>query len=375
MKKLFFLNVVIFIAGIAAIFFAFGRESVPEADRVLLNDAAQRAAGYDSVYEKGNILGGAVEAAFAEIEAERSERNRSLRNILIFLICALFAANFFVLFWCERRLLVPFRRLRDFAARVAHGDLDIPLKMDEGNVFGAFTESFDLMRERLRAAREAEYAANRSKKELVASLSHDIRTPLASIRSATDILLVKAENDKERAVPESINAKIEQINALVSNMFHATLEELQALAVNPSEITSAEVAAAISAADYEKRLAAFEIPDCLVVADLLRLQQIFDNIFHNSYKYAGTEISVNSRFSGGYLEIIIRDNGPGVEPGELKLIFNKFYRGQNAGKSDGYGLGLFLAKYFAEKMQGEISCENYAGGGFAVALSLKLAGM
>ena len=77
--------------------------------------------------------------------------------------------------YCSR--LTPFRKLRRFARDVAAGNLDIPLEMDSYGSFGAFTESFGLMREELKKARENERAADQSKKELVASLSHDINTP------------------------------------------------------------------------------------------------------------------------------------------------------------------------------------------------------
>ena len=87
----------------------------------------------------------------------------------------------------------PFKKLQSFAVNVARGNLDIPLKMDKNNPFGAFTESFDIMREELAAARQSEYAANRSKKELVASLSHDIKTPVASIKAVSELMLMRAD--------------------------------------------------------------------------------------------------------------------------------------------------------------------------------------
>ena len=80
-------------------------------------------------------------------------------------------------------LIRPFRKLKAFALHIARGNLDIPLEMDKHNLFGAFTESFDLMRSELKKAKNAEAKAAEDKKELVAKLSHDIRTPLASIKA------------------------------------------------------------------------------------------------------------------------------------------------------------------------------------------------
>lgn len=89
--------------------------------------------------------------------------------------------------YLDRAIIKPFQKLEGFAQCVAGGNLDIPLTMDRQNLFGAFTESFDIMRSELRKARMAEAKANASKKELVAKLSHDIKTPVASIKAASEV--------------------------------------------------------------------------------------------------------------------------------------------------------------------------------------------
>ena len=124
-------------------------------------------------------------------------------------------------------VIKPFGRLKGFAERVAGGNLDIPLEMDRRNVFGAFTESFDIMRSELKKARLAEAQAERSKKELVAKLSHDIKTPVASIKAVAEVGLAVAKSPRDTANYTQVIAKADQINSLVTNLFTATLEELQ----------------------------------------------------------------------------------------------------------------------------------------------------
>ena len=84
-------------------------------------------------------------------------------------------------------VIEPFQKLNGFAQRIAGGNLDVPLEMDRANIFGAFTESFDIMRSELKKAKIAEAKANAGKKELVAKLSHDIKTPVASIKAASEV--------------------------------------------------------------------------------------------------------------------------------------------------------------------------------------------
>lgn len=297
----------------------------------------------------------------------------------IFLLAAplLFCAGFAL--YLRGLLVRPFRRLEAFARRVAAGNLDIPLAMDKENLFGPFTESFDLMRTELARARENEYHANQSKKELVASLSHDIKTPIASIQAVTELMLVRETDPGKRKSWKTVYEKAEQISQLVNDLFHASLEELQKLPVTPTEESSAILGDLLQAADYNGHAAISPIPSCILCFDRLRLQQVLDNILHNSYKYAGTAILVTFAFEAGFLTVTIADSGPGVPPESLSLLCNKFYRGANATGKSGSGLGLYLARYLMEQMGGSLSCENRLEGntvcGFAVHIRIPFAGM
>ncbi len=259
-------------------------------------------------------------------------------------------------------LIRPFHKLKDFAERVAGGNLDIPLEMDRRNLFGAFTESFDIMRSELKKARLAQAHAEKEKKELVAKLSHDIKTPIASIKAVAEVGQTVAEHKKDKENYSSIVGKADEINALVTNLFTATLEELNKLTVSPVPIESGKVKELLENADYLHRAAVPELSQCLVTADALRLQQVFDNIFANSYKYAKTDILVKEELTERFLTIEIEDYGGGVEKEELPVLKEKFKRGSNAANSEGAGLGLFISDYFMKEMGGELRIKNGAHG-------------
>lgn len=267
----------------------------------------------------------------------------------------------------------PFRKLKGFAERVAGGNLDVPLEMDRHNLFGAFTESFDIMRAELKKARIAEAQANASKKELVAKLSHDIKTPVASIKAVSEVGLAVAPNQKDKETYTQIIRKADQINTLVTNLFSATLEELQQLPVKPVHIESGQIKAMIENADYLHRANIPEIPACLVYADALRLQQVFDNLFANSYKYARTAISVTAEKIDRRIEICMEDFGGGVLQEELPALKEKYKRGSNAKNIEGAGLGLFISDYFMKEMRGGLLLEN-GEHGLKVIVTLALSG-
>lgn len=306
-------------------------------------------------------------------EADYAAAKRNLAAALGVILLVQTAALLGYIAWLQWRIIKPFGRLKGFAERVAGGNLDVPLEMDRHNLFGAFTESFDLMRSELKKARLAEARANAGKKELVAKLSHDIKTPVASIKAASELGLALADSDRLRDNYTQIIRKADQINSMITNLFTATLEELQQLPVSPADLESDVLEELLENADYLHRAALPQIPPCLLRADKLRLQQVLDNIFVNSYKYAGTAIVVTITRRNSRLALSVEDFGGGVPQEEVPLLKEKFRRGSNAGDREGAGLGLFISDYFMREMQGELTVENGAGG-LRVSVGIPLSG-
>lgn len=300
------------------------------------------------------------------------QMKRELITSVTLILVVLMIVSLLYLVFIDRIILKPFQQLQYFAANVARGNLDIPLNMKKNNYFGAFTESFDLLREELDAARQREYESNRSKKELVATISHDIKTPIASIKAVSELMLIQATDDKVKKQVHTIFSKAEQIDLLVTDMFHATLEELEQLKISVNEVASGVLADMIENVNYDQRIDYDPIPPCILLMDPVRMQQVIDNIISNAYKYAGTKITIKSQINQGYLELSIMDFGAGIREEELPLLFNKYYRGRNVEGINGSGLGLYISKYFMEKMYGQICCYNRKDG-FTVALKIMLA--
>lgn len=335
-----------------------------------LSEAVINGDAIADIEKDGVLLGKAVfHNTTPELLQKRSEQYLLcgvilLGGILLCIVC--------YYWYLQKELLLPFQRMERFARNIARGDFNVPLEMDHTNVFGAFTESFDLMREELKKARENERLANQSKKELVASLSHDIKTPVASIQAISELMLAFPRSSKERNQLETIGQKAEQINQLVTNLFQATMEDLEKLKVETSELESQILCTYVAASDYSHLANLRTVPDCMIIADPLRMQQVIDNVIHNSYKYANTAIDISAACEGDFLAVCFRDFGKGADNEELPLLFEKFYRGRNAKNRNGAGLGLYLSRYFMEQMGGRISCENCEGG-FQVTLYIRLA--
>ena len=156
-------------------------------------------------------------------------------------------------FYLKRTMITPFARLSGFAARVAEGNLDMPLTMDKGHVFGAFTESFDLMRSELKRARIAEKKASDEKKEMIAKLSHDIKTPVASIKSTSEVGMAITKEERTKEMFGVINAKTDQIKSLIDNLFTSSVQDITEIDVNPGTQPSDVISGLIKNADYLNR--------------------------------------------------------------------------------------------------------------------------
>lgn len=309
-----------------------------------------------------------------------SAQRRQMFNLLLLVgllgILILAGALLFGLY-VRKRVIVPFQNLRDFAGNIAEGKLDQPLAMDRDNLFGAFSESFDIMREELAQSRRREIELQKKERELVASLSHDLKTPITGIKLTTELLKAKTSPDDENAdlteKLDSIYKKADQIDILVNDLFSSTLEDLGEFKVTVSDEEALILDEIVKKYDDRGLSVSTPIPEVLIRVDRRRMSQVIGNIISNSYKYAGTQINIVYKLVDEFLEMRICDHGPGVPEEELSLITNKFYRGKQWVESgeDGSGLGLYIARMLMEKMDGELLPMN-TGDGFGITLLIPL---
>ena len=322
-------------------------------------------------FEDGVIAG---KIAFNARAEEFAARTREARIQMLWVLGSVYAAGILLMLIIWYFYIRPFNKLSDFAASVSKGNLDVPLNMDRHNYFGAFTESFDRMREELKASSEREAAANRSKQELVAEISHDIKTPVATIKATCEVMEVKYKDADVQEKVSVIKSKATSVEQLIDNMFRATLDDLDELKVTPREESSLIIEDMLGDLKFYGTVEQKgSVPECLIRVDKLRLEQVIDNIAGNSFKYAGTALEVEYKTDSDNIRVIMSDRGPGVPEDELAMLTTKFYRGSEASDSgkDGSGLGLYLASRFMEKMGGGLELHNREGGGFTAEIVIR----
>lgn len=298
---------------------------------------------------------------------------RDIAMLTAFTIALQLASYLVFLYYINKSITAPFKRLKEFAAFVAQGRLDEPLAMERNNIFGVFTESFDIMREELKASRQRETELKMKEKELIASLSHDLKTPVTGIRAICGVLSVKLQDEYLKAKVDNIEQKTREINTLLNDLLSSALDELGEMNVSPTEETSDMLKNIVEEHDVHNRVRAEDIPGCIIRIDKNRMSQVIGNIISNSYKYADTDIDISYAFNGNFLEMSIRDHGEGVDPEETGFLTNKYYRGKkNSPGKEGSGLGLYISAELMKKMNGQLICISDRKG-FEVRLKIPLA--
>ena len=278
----------------------------------------------------------------------------------------MFLYALFVLLYIYGKVLKPFHKLEHYANEVAKGNLDITLKYERTNFFGAFTWAFDHMREEIFRARKNEEQAVAENKTVIAALSHDIKTPIASIRAYAEGLEAGLDADyesRERYL-KVIMKKCDEVTALTNDLVLHSLSELEKLEIRCHNIMIGKVLEEIFR-DLEYCNMDMHRPfaQAQVWADEKRLAQAIENLLNNASKYAPEAlVEVWTLLQEDRYEIHIRDYGSGVLPEDMPFLCEKFYRGKNAGEKSGSGLGLYIVQYIMKRMEGGLCLTNHTDG-------------
>lgn len=326
---------------------------------LVLNEMQQLAlsGSYDEMAEKGAVLEHTIRAESAEES-----------SLVLFLFCGI-CLLFLVIVFCYIyfAILRPFGKMKIFAEKIAQGNFDLPLNYERSNYFGAFTWAFDSMRREITRARACEREAIDNNKTVIATLSHDIKTPISSIRAYAEGLEagLDATPEKRARYLNILMRKCDEVSRLTNDLFLHSLSDLDKLKISEetTEICGflETVAAEIAGEQNDIR---FLRPDftALVSIDRNRFTQIMENLINNARKYAKTEIVISMRQEEGCILLSVRDWGKGILDEDAPFLFDKFYRGKNCGQELGSGLGLYIVKYIVEQMKGSVSLHNHPDG-------------
>ena len=297
-----------------------------------------------------------------------------------------------------RSIARPVQLLNFAAAEFGTGKFSARAPAEGEDEISQLGVSFNSMAEQLEK-REARFAElDQLKSEFVSSVSHELRTPLTTIKALTKLLLRDGIDDvKRREYVETISVECDRQIDLIMNLLDLSRIEGGVLRVSHQRVDVEELIASVVKSETrsaEKRGhdLTVEPPHAIapVCADPKALRRVLSNVIENAIKYTpdGGRIVVSAHETDGQVAISVKDNGRGIPPEDMPILFDKFHRGRIAPHSaamrnattnaefledadvSGVGLGLYLARTVMEQMGGRIGVESEVGRGSTFTLHL-----
>ena len=307
-----------------------------------------------------------------------------LGGILILAAIVAAAAGVALSLWLVRRLTRPLQAMEQTARAIAGGDLDARVGLpgtDVDDEFAAVARAIDTMAAELSRHRSLERA-------FLMSISHDLRTPLTSIRGYAEALAEGAADDEEsrRRAALIIEAEARRLERLVADLLELARLDAREFSLHPGPVDAGQLARhaalALQPAAQESGIQLVVDPGdgpepaAMAMADPERLAQVVANLVENALKYAATTVEVGTQtVSGGRtIEIAVADDGPGIDPDDLPRVFERLYTSRRQpGRKVGTGLGLAIVRELVTAMGGRVDVGPTAEGGTRFVVSLPAA--
>ncbi len=306
--------------------------------------------------------------------------------MLIAMIVVLVVTGILLIWWLRRSIFSPMNQLKEAMQKIADGDLNTELVTKEKGEIKELFDDFEIMRKQLKSTAEEKALVERTNRELIRNISHDLKTPITSIKGYVEGIM-----DGVADTPEKMNKYIRTIYNKANDM-DLLINELTVY----SQLDAKSIPYRfhqISVTDYfgdcieevgldlEQKGIRFEYTndvdtDIQIWADPEQLKRVINNIINNSVKYRKKEdafISIHVADMKDRVRVDMSDNGKGIPAADLEKIFERFYRTDASRNSSqgGSGIGLSISKKIVEEHGGEIWATGVEGEGLTIHFTLR----
>lgn len=290
------------------------------------------------------------------------------RGIILTGVCFSIAGCglFVLLLYIRNQIIKPFVMLSNIPYELSKGRLKGEIHESKNKFFGKFMWGIAMLGDTLSAAKTKELKLEKEKKMLLLALSHDIKTPLNTIKLYAKALEegIYEEESKRKEVAHMIQVHTNEIDSFVKEIVKNSSEDIVSIEVKNSEFYIR---------DFVEKIEEYYRPKCklklidfvirpyenkLIKGDLDKSFEVIENIMENAFKYGDGDSITISFLEEEYCQLIrITNTGTPVSTEEIPHLFDSFYRGSNVGKQEGNGLGLYICREIMKKMEGDIFVE------------------
>jgi len=280
-------------------------------------------------------------------------------------------------------ILLPLKELNYATERIARGDMDFKIHYQRPNEFGKLCKGFDDMRLQLDLSIQKQAIYEEARKQLIASITHDLKTPLTSIIGYVEGLQDGVVKDPQmiQNYLNVIHDKSMRLDHLIDDLFTFTQLELEKFHVDLQETQMKPILTEYihtktrefknnQKIDFQ---VLHPIHDAKLMVDEFRLGQVLENLIRNAEKYTKTFIKIYTDCDDLFYNIYVEDDGIGISKEDMPLIFDHFYQCDKARTTEdrGTGLGLAICKQLIEAHNGRIYVTSQLGQGTIFKISLK----
>lgn len=291
--------------------------------------------------------------------------------------------------YCNHRILQPLKEITASAKGIIAGNYDLEVlrtywKTVNENEVGDLGYAFELMRDELKARQIREEALKKSQQELISCISHDLKTPISTIKAYSEGLRdhIAKSPEQHMEFTKIIINKTELLISMINELLEYSNAQLNKLDIIKEEIYFLDFFNPLMielnvfvrqnglSFSYEQKL-----ENMLVVIDPKRITEVMYNLVENSIKYIGNKqgkITIEAERQDKFVLIKVKDNGIGISPDDIPYVFDKFYRAEKSRSTSipGSGLGLSICKYIINEHGGEIYCKSGNHNGCEIGFTL-----
>ncbi|WP_440896058.1 sensor histidine kinase [Amphibacillus sp. Q70] len=319
-----------------------------------------------------------------DMEGTNMENFMKLRFIAIG--CILILTNGLLTYYVSKSIIKPISKLSTATKRISEGDLEYSVQSDKKDELGELTNTFEEMRLKLKGAEETQRRYEANRQELIARISHDLKTPLTSIKGYVNGIQDGVANtpDKMKRYMDTIYRTANDMDGLIDELFLYSKLDLQRETLQMEKVDLyaffadfiEEMAFYLEKEQGEATLFVKEAEQYIVEADREKLRRVVMNLIQNSMKYMNKsqkQIQVSLETSKNEVIVEMKDNGSGIRETDLPFIFDSFYRTDVSRNSatGGSGLGLSIVKKIIQAQGGRIWAKSVLGEGTSIYFTLK----